>query len=156
MENKAEPSERARNMVYYAFLAAPFVYLVLIFVIYTSKTFDPYVWGDSMPEFTYMMVALSFITIAVARPVKNRIWEARKKSIHTVRDFNSAYFSSNCIGIAFLESPSIYGLLIFFLTGGLVFPLFMIGLSIAALLVSFPRRSEKEEKIKYSGLKAGV
>ncbi len=147
MENNPGPEERTRNWVYYAFLVSPFVFLALILEIYYGKSFD-YVWGDSMPVFTYMMVAVSFVMIAVARPLRNQIWGARKKSIRSIREFNTVYFSTNCVSIAFLESPSVYGLLIFLLTGGLVFPLFMLGLSFVAMLLFFPKKSEKEELIK--------
>ena len=147
MEKQERSEERARTLVGYAFVAMPFLYLLLIFEIYYFQSFD-YPIGDSMPEFTYMMVAAGFICVAVAKPLHNKILDARKKDVHTLKDYNTVFFSTSMIRIAFLISPRVYGLLIFLMTGGLFIPILLIVMSLAGLIIFFPRQMEKEEKMR--------
>jgi len=147
MEKKADPEERTRNLVSYAFLVSPLVYLLLIFEIRSFKSFH-YAFGDSMPEFTYLMIAIGFLGVARAKPIHVQILNARKKDIHTLKEFNAVFFSSSMIRLAFLTAPGIYGLLVFLLTGSLVYSIFLILLSMAGLIIFFPRNSEKDERMK--------
>jgi hypothetical protein len=147
MEKEERSEERARTLVSYAFVAMPFLYLLLILEIYSFQSFD-YPIGDSMPEFTYIMVAVGFICVAVAKPLHNKILNARKKEVHTLKEYNAVFFSTSMIRIAFLVSPSIYGLLIFLMTGSLFIPILLIGMSVTGLIIFFPRQMEKEEKMR--------
>jgi hypothetical protein len=147
MEKQEGSEERARTLVSYAFVAMPFLYLLLILEIYYFQSFD-YPIGDSMPEFTYMMVAVGFICIAAAKPLHNQILDARKKEVHTLKEYNTVFFSTSMVRLSFLVSPSVYGLLIFLMTGSLFIPILLIGMSLAGLSIFFPRQMEKEEKMR--------
>lgn len=145
MNSSIDPGSKGRKRVYYAFLAAPFIYMTLIFFMEYQLEWKPLF---PFTEEFYLSLAYAVFLLMFPRSFKENLWKKRKVSISSPRDFYSAFFSVSIVTLAFPESIGVIGVLVYEMTGDLLLPIGLNLISFFGVALYLPKQAEIEEKIK--------
>ena len=131
-------------MVAMAFVSANFVYAL---VVYQSFKFmavkGQMVCDDNLPF--YLSVA-GIILLALIKPIRDKIWESAKARVISEDNLYQTLVLITAISMAIAESIGVFGLILYFMTGSLVFPEALLAISFIGTMIYFPRDSWIEEK----------
>ena len=145
MNSLIDPNRKGKRSVYYAFLVAPLVYIALIFLMKYQIGWKPLY---PFSEVFYISLLYALIELVLPKYLKNSMWQKRKASIHSPKEFYSAFFGISVVTLAFAESIGIIGLLVYERSGDLLLPIGLNLISIFGVALYFPRQQEIDEKIR--------
>ena len=131
-------------MVAMAFVSANFVYAL---VIYQSFKFTAVkgqmVFDENLP--LYLSVA-GIILLALIKPIRDKIWESAKARVISEDNLYQTLVLITAISMAIAESIGVFGLILYFMSGKLVFSELLLAISFIGTVIYFPRNSWIEEK----------
>ena len=145
MNNKRGQSPIGRKAVYYSFLIAPLIYIVLML---EMMYFIEWEAVAPFPEVAYLAPLYALVMLVLPKKVQNSIWQKRKTQVHSLEEFHTAYFSVSMVSVAMAESIGVIGLFVYFLTADLTVPVAMCVLSMFAVYSIIPKQAELDERIR--------
>ena len=92
----------------------------------------------------FSLVSLSFLISA--RPIREKVWNMRKKTVVSQESFYAGYTSCVVLEAVILESVAVLGLVLFMLTGDVKFSLSLIVISLLVQIVNLSAKYNIEQK----------
>jgi len=140
MNAKPPISEKNITIISLAFLVDTFVYAAIMY--FLKDSIKPSLTLEINNQLYLLCFIIGGSMIATIRPLREKIWEARKGSITSVSMFCATMMVMTMLAMGTVDAIGIGGLLIFFLTGNVKLPMILLALSFAGKLFYFPGAEE--------------
>lgn len=147
MDNQVTyPNKKTLEILRFAMPFSGVAYLLLVYILWMlqqKQILKPVLQFNNK---FYLLLIPAFILLLSAGYIKDKIWDIRKKEIKSVDRYYSVLLSVGILVMSILESISIFGLLMFFLTGNILFAVIFILLGTVGEFIYYPKVREIENR----------